>query len=90
MPALPSWQSQGEHWNLFRYAVIVQNTFTGSFVWTNKLKEKMNRYISLFCNYDLGRDYDVVVNETEKDLGEDPIITTAQQLITLTKSFIIL
>ncbi len=50
----------------------------------------MNRYISLFCNYDLGRDYDVVVNETEKDLGEDPIITTAQQLITLTKSFIIL
>lgn len=50
----------------------------------------MNRYICLFCNYDLSRDYDVVVNETGMDLGEDPIIMTAQQLITLTKSFIIL
>lgn len=43
----------------------------------------MNRYICFFCNYDPGRDYEViVVNETGMDLGEDPIIMTAQQLIT--------
>lgn len=50
----------------------------------------MDRYLCLFCSYDFGRDYDVVVYETGMDLGEDPIIMTAQQLITLTKSFIIL
>lgn len=44
----------------------------------------------VFNNYDLGRGYESVANETEMDLGDDHIIPTAQQLITFTKSFVIL
>ncbi len=39
------------------------------------------------CDYDLGMVCEIEATERIMDLGEDPIIMTAEQLITLAKSF---